>query len=240
MERDLNSRIKLKDNKIIKKDNKKILSIKRSLIFNFGTMTIPIRQWLYYIIYPLEIKNIKTGIINDNSFLKSKAFSILFMCILDVLKEEKKIRSKFEILEQYDIHCSEFKSIVFKLLEIYKMIFSKFTFEEQLFIRNKRLQNVHGVLSIYDSEKPKVPYFDKTSQKVKVKYLSREKYREILNFFSDKNSISIEILIQKFIKKDQNDYVIDYLEKNIRDNQRYVDLIRKISEEINFKIEIMN
>lgn len=57
-------------------NEQEIKQIKRMLRIHLATITIPMRQWLYYIVNELEIIDKDKGIKSSGCYLRSKAFPI--------------------------------------------------------------------------------------------------------------------------------------------------------------------
>ncbi len=114
----------------------------------------------------------------------SPEFKLYFIKEFKRLKYEEKINQTLTSLTNYTNYKETTKHI-HQLIELFKKIVSEFTLEEQLFLRDRRLQNTHGVLSQYTQNTFPVTIFDREKQKKEKK--------------SYKNLRSVSLLIDSFV-----------------------------------------
>ncbi len=111
-----------------------------------------------------------------------KGYTVWFPTMIDYLNRPNDIDQAMNDLAG-EKGADEAISLCLKLEKYYKEILSLFSREEQLFIIDRRLQNVHGVLSMFRSKKIKTRFYDSIKEKVIAEHIDRKDYRDIMNVF---------------------------------------------------------
>ena len=107
---------------------------------------------------------------------------VWFPTMIDYLRPSPEVSQSISELSN-DLECKDAISLCRKLEEHYKKFLSNFSREEQLFINDRRLQNVHGVLNIFRLEKIHVKHYCKEDNAVVVEHIESNKYHEIMRIF---------------------------------------------------------
>ena len=161
--------------------------------------------------------------------LKSKAFAIWFYTIIDTIRNELTVK---QLIDSFP--CGRPNAMAdhaSTIIAIFKKIASEFSIEEQLFLRDRRLQNTHGYLSQYGQECINVPVFVKEKQTVEKREFSKDKYWELIKPFYEKMITSEKMLLEKFLASDGGREIISYYSDYLAD-EKYFALLNKLSPEI--------
>lgn len=171
---------------------------------------LPFEQW------SCVFSNPKYG--NEELGLICKAFSVWFPTMIDYISGRGKVQSVIEALES-DEDCNVMISQCNKLEEYYKKILSTYSREEQVFLINRRNQNVHGELSQFRIEDIDIKHFSVATQKIIKERISAEDYQIIVNpFYSNLTKSEIELrnrlvtnneLYVEFAKYYERELIID-------------------------------
>jgi hypothetical protein len=112
--------------------------------------------------------------------LRCKAFAVWFPTMIDYLRNRTKrdsakdelVRRKFDCLQLFDLadalDCS------------FEEVLKLYSRDDQIFVRDRRLQNVHGHLHIYSRDDHEVFWFDGQTRVTQKTKISADEYREIL------------------------------------------------------------
>jgi hypothetical protein len=115
--------------------------------------------------------------------LRAKAFAVWFTTMADFLKVESDwVVLRSELDRRKELYADVFERIA-ELARHYRNILSLYTIEDQIFMRDRRLQNVHGSLHIYARDEHDLPVFDSAQQRVVNVNKSADEYREIMRHY---------------------------------------------------------
>ncbi len=155
------------------------------------TGVLPFEQWANVFANP-ELENWPG--------LRAKAFAVWFPTMIDFLKSRDDLRILEEELSSRDIDCGEIFDRATRLAECFSEILKLYSQEEQIFIRDRRLQNVHGRLHIYIREEHEIQIFDVETGLLQKTRLSDDEYRAImLRYYPKLAAVSAE-LINRLLK----------------------------------------
>lgn len=213
---------------------------KRDLVFYYGLMTLPMRQWFEYIITDYNIvsrqESINTQVIVvPPDSLKAKAFSVWFYSAMDILEKSNIIYSEISELEKNNIQCNIAKEHIKNVIDALGTCVSVFTQEEQLFLRDRRLQNTHGFLSSYFNSKLNVKWFEDGD--IKSKEMTIDEYNLIMRQFYPKMHENQIALIKKFLSSENSKTLIAYWLKHIRSEGSYFGLLGEMARELGIVVK---
>ena len=143
---------------------------------------IPFAQWASVFANPALF---------DRPRLRSKGFAVWFPTMIDFLVAYEKIRSVEKEMKRRLINDENVFELNKKLDTGFKTLLNLFSFEEQLFIRDRRFKNVYGILNISDNKNHEIRFWDKTKYKLEKTELSGKDYRAIINKFYPGHTIAL-------------------------------------------------
>jgi hypothetical protein len=112
--------------------------------------------------------------------LRAKAFAVWFSTMADFLKGEADWTAlRNELDKRSEPYADAFERI-FALAEHFRLVLTLYSIDDQIFLRDRRLQNVHGRLHIYAQDEHEIPIFDLAVRKVIKIDKSASEYREIM------------------------------------------------------------
>jgi hypothetical protein len=124
--------------------------------------------------------------------LQGKAFHVWFPTMLDYLSGRVEARAIEKELSARKEACENVFELSERLGKCFEGILSMYSIEEQILIRDRRLQNVHGKLQINMFEKHKIKVYD---SKITQREFSSQKYRDVvLPFYNDLSRHSGEFI----------------------------------------------
>lgn len=115
--------------------------------------------------------------LSDWPALQAKAFHVWFPTMLDYLSGRDESRTVMKELNSRKVLYENVFDLSERLEQCFKNVLSMYSVEEQIFVWDRRLQNVHGKLQTDVYEKHSVRVYD---AKILNRELSAEEYREIL------------------------------------------------------------
>lgn len=152
--------------------NNNIKREKSFLIGYLGQGILPFGQWSCVFSNP-ELQE-KTGLI-------CKSFTVWFPTMLDFIKVPQELQTIID--KDHDEKVEEVKSLILRLQEFYRYFLSLYSREEQIFIIDRRLQNVHGILSIFRLDKIHTKFFDADSGEIQIQHIDADEYHKIMRSF---------------------------------------------------------
>lgn len=124
--------------------------------------------------------------------LQAKAFHVWFPTMLDYLSGRDEARAIKNELGARKETCENVFELSEELGKCFEGVLSMYSVEEQILIRDRRLQNVHGKLQINVLEKHDIKVYD---SKIMQRVLTAEEYREVLSpFYRDLSRHSCEFI----------------------------------------------
>jgi hypothetical protein len=124
--------------------------------------------------------------------LQAKAFDVWFPTMLDYLSGRDESRA---VMKELDLRKAPYEDVFDlseRLEQCFKTVLSMYSVEEQVFVWDRRLQNVHGKLQVDVYETHNVRVYD---AKISNRELSAEEYRRILiPFYRDLPRYSKEFI----------------------------------------------
>lgn len=112
--------------------------------------------------------------------LKSKAFSVWFPTMTDFLVAEDEFNCVKKYMKNRSLDDRGLFENANTLADWFKELLSLFSTDEQIFIRDRRLQNVHGILHLGVKEKHEIRYWNAEENKLRKVELTGEQYRNIV------------------------------------------------------------
>lgn len=132
--------------------------------------------------------------------LQAQAFNIWFPTMLDYLfARNESIAIKNE-LDRRKIQYGEVFQLSDKLESCFKKILSLYTKEEQIFIRDRRLQNVHGTLQLNMYEMHNIKIYDSQITSIN---LTPEEYGAIIVPFTQNLPAISGLLVSRLLKSEE-------------------------------------
>jgi hypothetical protein len=217
-------------------DNEEPIKSKTKPLWYFGLMTLPMRQWLCYIVPQDYCFASNAGLSFPPDNLKYRTFSIWFCTIIDALEKENHIYETLNELEIEKYQIDITKTHMTNVLEKFKAVASNFTKREQLFLRDRRLQNVHGYLSCYFKKNIAVKWFDAPRGKVIRETITADEYNSIMQEFYPEMASNEDKLIKKFLLSEGGKDLVAYWSSTLRDTKTYLDLIKQMAKELDSQV----
>jgi hypothetical protein len=124
--------------------------------------------------------------------LQAKAFHVWFPTMHDYLSGRDDSRAIKKELDVRTVHYEDVFDLSEKLEKCFKTVLSMYSVEEQVFVWDRRLQNVHGKLQVNLYETHSIRVYD---TKILNRELSAEEYRRLLvPFYHDLSRHSKEFI----------------------------------------------
>lgn len=120
--------------------------------------------------------------LSSRSGLICKAFAVWFPTMLDFLRRPADVENAIGKLAE-SAEAQETLRLSEELAAYYKGLLSLYSREEQIFINDRRLQNVHGVLSIFRLDRIHVKHYSKDSDEVVVEHIGADEYHKIMKVY---------------------------------------------------------
>lgn len=157
-----------------------------------------------------------------------KAFTVWFPTMIDYLKTKTQLEAYNTEISHRQINCSKLFNLIDELNEKYSRILSLYSRDEQLFIRDRRLQNVHGKLSQYSRNEISADCFEPETNTVQKSALSADEHRQIMaKFYPAMQKNELELL-KRFL---QSPFFSD-LDKLYSSRLRVNEFLMPLAEEL--------
>ena len=141
--------------------------------------------------------------LSDWPGLQAKAFHVWFPTMNDYLAGRYESRAIEKELSNRKEDCENVFELSEQLEKCFENVLSLYTTHEQIFIRDRRLQNVHGKLQINTFENHDIKVFNGKTRAVERVKISAEEYRNIITpFYSDLAGYSREF-ISRFLESQE-------------------------------------
>jgi hypothetical protein len=122
-----------------------------------------------------------------------KAFAVWFPTMLDFLRRSADIENAIAKLSE-SAEAQEVLRLSRELEAYYKKLLSLYSREEQIFINDRRLQNVHGVLSTFRLDRIHVKHYGKDSDEVVVEHIEADEYHGIMKaYYPEMQSLELSL-----------------------------------------------
>lgn len=180
---------------------------------------IPFEQWAHVFANPQ---------LSEWDGLRAKAFAVWFPTMLDFLKGEDDWKAiQAELDRRGEAYGDVFERTNI-LARHYRAVLPLFSEDEQIFIRDRRLQNVHGRLHIYQRDEHKLDVFDPETGKVKKTARSAGEYRDLLLRYYPKLRESSKGLLNRLLESRQFSELSGYYNEKLRVEAQLVPLIEAL------------
>lgn len=147
---------------------------------------IPFEQWAHVFANP--------NFVSWNG-LRAKAFSVWFPTMVDYLQGQQECAAVEKELMRRNVHTGPVFELHRELSRSFASLLGLVTIEEQLFIRDRRLQNVHGRLQLNTYEEHDVPLYDKADGSIRRMKFTAQNYRDIMQrYYANLSEVSAELL----------------------------------------------
>jgi len=184
-----------------------------------GHGAMPLEQW--------------AGVFSHKDFhpwpeLRCKALTVWFPTMVDFLKSESDIEAIAKESVQRKMDLLELTQIAATLADHFRKVLEEFDRDEQLFLNDRRLQNVHGRLSTFILEEHKVSWFNKVSQRVeKTNLSSNEFHRTLLRFYKNMQQSEM-ILLNRLLASQSFKDLSELYKAQLRFEDRLIPLAKKL------------
>ncbi len=111
-----------------------------------------------------------------------KAFAVWFPTMLDFLEPKQETKDAVAALAGEAV-AAEVIELSESVGRHYTQMLSLFSREEQMFIRDRRLQNVHGVLSTFILDRIHIKYYDPARDAVVIEHIDANDYHRIMRTY---------------------------------------------------------
>ncbi len=157
--------------------------------------------------------------------LQAKAFHIWFPTMLDYLSGRDEGRAIKKELDYRNQPYENLFDLSDKLEKCFKDILSMYTADEQIFIWDRRLQNVHGKLQVYVYETHSIKIYE---GKILNRKLSASEYQRILNpLYQEKSQHNKEFII-RFLTSKEFEELTELYVNELDINKHLTPLINKL------------
>lgn len=171
------------------------------------TGVLPFEQWANVFANP-EYRN-RPG-------LRAKAFSVWFPTMVDFLKSRHDLDRLEKELTGRGIDCGEIFDRADRLAKCFSDILSLYSRDEQIFIRDRRLQNVHGRQHTFIREAHKIQIFDTGKGTLNRIRLSDDEYRMITSHFYRQLGVVSAELIDRLMESQPFGELTDLYESRLK------------------------
>jgi hypothetical protein len=121
--------------------------------------------------------------------LQEQAFVVWFPTMLDYLRHEPDWRKLNKEVARRGVECGEVFTRLEHLADSFKAVLRLYTREEQLFLRDRRLQSVHGYLSSYSATTQTGKWYDTALGGPARERLTPDEYSSVMaQFYSNESS----------------------------------------------------
>lgn len=134
------------------------------------------------------------GAVQDQ-VLANRSFSIRFPTSLDFISARSAMKAIQDEAKRRGLAVDQIATLYFTLADLFEDVASTLSREEQIFLRDRRLQNVHGSLEYFLSDTPSVKWFDPSQRAVVVEKIPEEDlhYKVLKPFNLDHGRSQFEI-----------------------------------------------
>ena len=115
--------------------------------------------------------------------LRCKAFTVWFPTTIDYLRGVQKRKDFEQEAQSRAIDLLKLPHLAGALETCFSDCLALYSRDEQIFLRDRRLQNVHGMLHLYVMEKQKIPFFDASTRSIAHSEVLAADYRAIMKAF---------------------------------------------------------
>ncbi|MBU1146556.1 hypothetical protein KKD80_03360 [Patescibacteria group bacterium] len=185
--------------------------LKRDAFQILAIATIPMENWFAVFF------DKKDRAMMNRPGLRRKTFYIWFPTMIDFLKDksEKRIKDLYDEIHKRKIKISKIEKYTFDLIDFFKKILSLYSEQEQLFLYDRRLQNVHGFLDIY-FDGWNLRWFDIKHNKIDSKFFKPNDYKKIIvPLYKDMQNKS-ERLLERFVKSAEGEGLKKFYENKLK------------------------
>lgn len=183
-----------------------------------GYGVLPFEQWAHVFANPK---------LDEWPGLKAKAFSVWFPTMIDFLQGSDEVSAIASELMKRQVETESLFELIERLKSSYQKVLSLYSSDEQLFIRDRRLQNVHGRLQIYMLDEHEVTIYDGKSGLIK-RSLDAKNYRELMqNYYSDLSGNSAR-LIERLVKSTEFKELSELYFSKLKFQDHFAPLIEKL------------
>jgi hypothetical protein len=160
--------------------------------------------------------------------LKAKAFSVWFPTMVDFLEGRGELTAIEAELSVRRIDIEPVPDLCRQLGDAFKRVLTLFSSEEQAFLRDRRLQNVHGRLQLSTYEVHDFVIFNSGTQELDRLRLTPAEYRAIMvKFYPDIQRISTS-LIERLIGSEAFESLTTVYVGKLRFRDHFVPLIETL------------
>lgn len=155
---------------------------------------LPIEQWANVFANPN---------FSEYPGLRAKAFSVWFTTMIDYIQGEDEARVVQKELSKRGVETAELFDLYGQLVDAFRSLLSIFSSEEQIFLRDRRLQNVHGRLQLNTYEEHDIPIYDASLSKIRRIQFTAAEYREMMQSFYSQLAEKSEGLLNRAIESQE-------------------------------------
>jgi len=130
-----------------------------------------------------------------------KAFAVWFPTMLDYLRRPEEVDATIRELSG-DREADEAVQLSRTLGIFFKRLLTPFSREEQIFINDRRLQNVHGILSTFRLDRIHTKHYSADADEVLVEHMDADKYHEIMRNYYPQMQVHEMALRNKLVTTD--------------------------------------
>jgi len=160
--------------------------------------------------------------------LQCKAFCVWFPTMNDYLRIEGQLHGLCREAARRGLDCASLFDLALELASCYKSLLSLYTREEQAFIYDRRLQNVHGHLDSLNIHHQTVRWYNPATRRVEKERLSPDQYGAIMKQFYPTMSQSQMTLLRRLLCSAEGKALHDLYEKRLDTTTHLVELGRKL------------
>lgn len=160
--------------------------------------------------------------------LRCKAFTVWFPTMIDYQKGATERQVLCEEVKSRGIDCLKVFDLAEELQKRYSAVLRLYTRDEQLFLRDRRLQNVHGVLHIYTRDKQRVDWFDGVGNSVKKCIITAAEYRRIMAKFYSEMQKSTLVLLDRLLSSSEFSDLLHLYQNKLTFQTSLVPLAQKL------------
>lgn len=133
--------------------------------------------------------------LNNWPGLQAKAFSVWFPTMVEFLQGDVEASALQKELGRRNVDTGPLFDLISSLAKCYEKVLAMYSIEDQIFIRDRRLQNVHGRLQLNTFEVHNILVFDPTAGSPKRIDVPAQDYRGLMTkYYSTMAETSNELL----------------------------------------------
>jgi hypothetical protein len=161
--------------------------------------------------------------------LRAKAFAVWFPTQVEFLRGADEFAAvEKELKQRGDGRIDELSELYVSLSNAFRGVLGLLSSDEQAFIRDRRLQNVHGRLQLYTYEVHEFPLFDLRSGSVVSTRFSAEDYRAVMGRYYSNLGRNSADLLNRVVRSQEFGHLSELYHGQLNMKDHFEPLLRRL------------